>query len=30
MNQLTEQRIPAFEASLREVDAPWTPGQPLP
>ncbi|MEM6573704.1 MAG: glycosyl hydrolase [Pseudomonadota bacterium] len=30
MNQLTEQRIPAFEASLREAGAPWTPGQPLP
>ncbi len=30
MNTLTEERIPAFEASLREAGAPWTPGQPLP
>jgi hypothetical protein len=27
---LTEAAIPAFEADLAAVDAPWTPGTPMP
>lgn len=30
LNRLVQEEIPAFEEKLRDVGAPWTPGQPVP